>query len=292
MSKLLDRYRIDEPEKFRLADFKTDETCGLGKDEGEKLLAAGLKRLADLQQRLYAEDRWSVLVALQGLDAAGKDGVIAHVMSGINPQGCEVHSFKRPSPEELDHNFLWRVARRLPERGRIGIFNRSHYEEVLVVRVHPDLLKRQKLPPELIGKDVWKERFKDIRSFERHLARNGTLVLKFYLHLSKGEQRRRFLDRLEEPNKRWKFSMDDIAERAHWEDYMSAYEDAIQSTSQPEAPWYIVPADHKWFARLVVAEALIDALDRLDLRVPKIEGAALKELEKVRTTLLHEGGSG
>jgi PPK2 family polyphosphate:nucleotide phosphotransferase len=289
MSKLLDRYRIDEPDKFRLADFKTDETGGLDKDEGEKLLAAGLKRLSDLQQRLYAERRWSVLVVLQGLDAAGKDGVIAHVMSGLNPQGCEVHSFKRPSAEELDHDFLWRIARGLPERGRIGIFNRSHYEEVLVVRVHPDLLERQKLPSELIGKEIWKERFKDIRGFERHLARSGTLVLKFFLHLSKEEQRRRFLDRLDDPAKRWKFSMDDIAERARWDDYMAAYEDAIGATSRPEAPWHVVPADHKWFARLVVAEALIDGLDRLDLKVPKIEGAALKELEKVRKALLHEG---
>jgi PPK2 family polyphosphate:nucleotide phosphotransferase len=249
------------------------------------MLASGVERLSALQEKLYAQDRWAVLAIFQAMDAAGKDGAIEHVMSGVNPQGCQVHAFKAPSHEELDHDFLWRMAKALPERGRIGIFNRSHYEEVLVVRVHPELLERQRLPKALVGKDIWKERFKSIRKFERHLARNGVLILKFFLHVSKEEQRQRFLARLEEPAKRWKFNMDDVAERKRWGKYMDAYEDAIRHTSREEAPWYVVPADNKWFARLVIAEAIVDAMEGLKLDFPKVEGTALKELEKVRRAL-------
>jgi PPK2 family polyphosphate:nucleotide phosphotransferase len=227
----------------------------------------------------------AVLVVFQAMDAAGKDSAIKHVMSGINPQGCEVHSFKVPSPEELDHDFLWRAARRLPERGRIGIFNRSHYEEVLVVRVHPNLLERQKLPPGLVGKRIWKERFEDIRNFESHLARNGTQILKFFLNVSKDEQRRRFLERLDTPSKNWKFSLGDLAERERWDDYMAAYEDMIRNTSTPEARWYVVPADNKWFTRLVVAAALVDAMERLDLKFPKVSEDAQRDLGRARKAL-------
>ena len=229
-----------------------------------------------------------MLAIFQAMDAAGKDGAIKHVMSGVNPQGCQVHSFKAPSHEELDHDFLWRIAKALPERGRIGIFNRSHYEEVLVVRVHPEYLERQRLPKALVGKDLWDHRFKSIRRFERHLARNGVLILKFFLHVSKEEQRQRFLARLEEPAKRWKFEMGDVAERKLWDKYMHAYEEAIRHTSTDEAPWYVVPADNKWFARLVIAEAMVDAMEGLDLEFPKVEGTALKELERVRGALMAE----
>jgi PPK2 family polyphosphate:nucleotide phosphotransferase len=252
------------------------------------VLADDVKRLSDLQERLYAEDRWAVLIVLQGMDTAGKDSIIAHVMSGVNPQGCEVHSFKAPSVEELDHDFMWRSCKRLPARGRIGIFNRSYYEDVLVARVHPEVLERQKIPRKLLGKDVWEERFQDIRAFERHLVRSGTLVLKFFLHISKEEQRRRFLDRLDQPAKRWKFSMDDVNERKRWDDYMAAYQDTIRATSRPDAPWYVVPADHKWFARLVVAAAVIEAMDGLDLAFPKAGAATLKEMRKVRAALRAE----
>jgi PPK2 family polyphosphate:nucleotide phosphotransferase len=222
------------------------------------------------------------------MDAAGKDSAIKHVMSGVNPQGCQVHAFKAPSAEELDHDFLWRIAKALPERGRIGIFNRSHYEEVLVVRVHPEMLERQRLPKAVIGDDIWKERFKSIRGFERHLARNGVLILKFFLHISKEEQRKRFLARLDEPAKRWKFEMADIAERKLWDKYMHAYEDAIRHTSRESAPWYVVPADNKWFARLVIAEAIVQAMEELNLEFPKVQGKALKELEHVRGALMAE----
>jgi PPK2 family polyphosphate:nucleotide phosphotransferase len=252
------------------------------------MLAEDTERLADLQQRLYAHDRWALLVVLQGMDTAGKDGVIKHMMGGLNPQGCEVHPFKAPSAQELDHDFLWRAAIRLPARGDINIFNRSYYEEVLVVRVHPEMLARQKLPEKLVGKDIWKERFKDIRGFERHLLRSGTRVLKFFLHISKDEQRRRLLARLDEPAKRWKFNAGDFEERKRWDKYMSAYEDMIRNTSRAEAPWYVVPADHKWFARLVVARAIVEALDGLDLEFPKVDAAALKEMQKVRAALLAE----
>ena len=284
------RFRIDQPDKFRLSKHDPAECCGLtvDKSEAKTMLAEGIGRLAELQERLYAEDRWSVLIVLQAMDAAGKDSIIKHVMSGINPQGCEVHGFKQPSQEELQHDFLWRVAQRLPTNGRIGIFNRSHYEEVLTVRVHKELLERQKLPKQLVGKDIWQQRFDDIRAFERHLARNGTLILKFFLNVSKEEQRRRFLDRIEQPAKRWKFSMSDVAERKLWDQYMAAYDDMIRQTSTPEAPWFVVPADHKWFARMVVAAALVQELGALGLDFPKVEGEALRELRKAEKALKRE----
>jgi PPK2 family polyphosphate:nucleotide phosphotransferase len=286
-SKLLKRFRIDDTDNFKLAAFDPGDTGGLSLDTDDcrKTLAQDVERLAKLQARLYAQDRWAVLVVLQGMDTAGKDGVVKHVMSGVNPQGCQVHAFKAPSAEELDHDFLWRSSMRVPERGRIGIFNRSHYEEVLVVRVHPDLLARQKLPEKLVTKDIWKERFKEIRAFERYLARNGIVVLKFFLHISKEEQRRRLLARLEDPDKHWKFSMGDIAERKLWDKYMVAYEDMIRGTSRPEAPWHVVPSDNKPFARLVVAAAIVDALEGLDLKYPKVADDELKELQKVRKAL-------
>jgi PPK2 family polyphosphate:nucleotide phosphotransferase len=287
LTKIMKKFRIDKPAKFRLSDFDCADTCGLDieKAEAKALLAAGIERLSALQEKLYAQNRWAVLAVFQAMDAAGKDGVIKHVMSGVNPQGCQVHSFKAPSAEELDHDFIWRITQRLPERGRIGIFNRSHYEEVLVVRVHSDMLARQRLPAQVVTKDIWDERFKSIRNFERHLARNGVLVLKFFLHVSKEEQRRRFLARLEEPGKRWKFEMGDIAERKLWDKYMHAYEDAIRHTSRPEAPWYVVPADNKGFARLIIAEAMVEAMEGLKLEYPRVEGKALKELQKVRKAL-------
>jgi PPK2 family polyphosphate:nucleotide phosphotransferase len=284
-AKILKKCRVDRPFRFELKSIDCADTGGIDKDAAIATLADDVKRLSDLQERLYAEGRWSVLIVLQGMDAAGKDSIISHVMSGVNPQGCDVHSFKAPSAEELDHDFMWRTTTRLPARGRIGIFNRSYYEDVLVARVHPEVLERQKLPPGLIGKHVWEERFEDIRAFERHLARSGTLLLKFFLHLSKEEQRRRFLDRLEEPAKRWKFSMNDVHERKRWDDYMAAYEDMIGATSRPGAPWFVVPADHKWFARLVVAAAVIEGLESLDLSYPRTEGAALKEMGKIRRAL-------
>jgi len=290
LEKLIRQFRIDDPERFRLASVDCADTCklDLDKDEAMAVLAEDLGRLSGLQERLYADDRWALLVVLQAMDAAGKDGVIKHVMTGLNPQGCLVHAFKPPSPSELDHDFLWRAAQYLPARGNIGIFNRSHYEEVLVVRVHQELLQRQRIPKELIGKDIWKQRFKSIRAFERHLARNGTVVLKFFLHVSKEEQRRRFLDRLEQPAKRWKFSMGDVGERKLWGKYMAAYEDMIRATSRPYAPWYVIPADNKPFARLVVAKAMIEALEGLDLKFPKVDPTALKEMDKVRKALLAE----
>jgi PPK2 family polyphosphate:nucleotide phosphotransferase len=287
---LAQRFRVDKPDKFRLADRDPADCCGLtiDKEEAKRILDDGIARLSALQEKLYADDRWSVLIVLQAMDAAGKDSVIKHVMTGLNPQGVEVHPFKAPSAEELDHDFLWRAGKRLPERGRIGIFNRSHYEEVLVVHVHPELLARQKLPAGLADKDIWQRRFDDIRHFERHLARSGTLILKFFLHVSREEQRRRFLDRIEEPGKRWKFSMADVEERKLWPKYMAAYEDMIRETSQPEAPWYVVPADHKWFTRLVVAAAMVEALDGLKLEYPKVEGKALDALHEARKALKAE----
>ena len=288
LSKIIRRFRIDKPDKFRLSDYDPADTCGLDieKAEAKAMLADGVERLAALQEKLYAHNRWAVLAVFQAMDAAGKDGAIKHVMSGVNPQGCQVHAFKAPSSEELDHDFLWRIAKALPERGRIGIFNRSHYEEVLVVRVHPEFLAGQRLPR--VPKDIWQERFKSIREFERHLARNGVLILKFFLHISREEQRERFLARLEDPAKRWKFEMGDVAERKLWDKYMHAYEDAIRHTSRPEAPWYVVPANNKPFARLVIAEAIVEAMEGLKLEFPKVEGAALKELEKVGRALLAE----
>jgi len=287
LDRIAKRFRIDEPDQFRLSKHDPAECCGLtvDKKEAQAMLADGIERLAELQQRLYAEDRWSLLIVLQAMDAAGKDSIIKHVMSGINPQGCEVHSFKQPSAEELQHDFLWRVAQRLPTNGRIGIFNRSHYEEVLTVRVHKDLLARQRLPKERIAKNIWLERFEDIRAFERHLARNGTRILKFFLNVSKDEQRKRFLARIDEPSKRWKFSMSDVTERERWDDYMAAHEDMIRRTSTPEAPWYVVPADHKWFSRVVVAAAVVQELESLNLNYPKVEGKALKELRQSEKAL-------
>jgi PPK2 family polyphosphate:nucleotide phosphotransferase len=290
ISNITKRFRVDSPDKFRLAECDPNDCHGLtiDKSEAKAMLAEGLEQLVELQERLYADDRWSVLIVLQAMDAAGKDSVIKHVMSGLNPQGVEVHSFKQPSVEELNHNFLWRAAQRLPERGRIGIFNRSYYEEVLVVRVHPELLDRQRLPNSLAGKDIWQQRFEDICGFERHLARNGTRIMKFFLHVSKEEQRKRFLDRIDEPAKRWKFSMGDVAERKLWDKYQHAYEDLIRQTSRPEAPWFVVPADHKWFTRMVVAGALVQELQALGLDFPKVEGKALKELQDVGKALKKE----
>jgi PPK2 family polyphosphate:nucleotide phosphotransferase len=289
-NKLIAQLRVDHPKRFRIADVDPADSFGLDieKDEARTMLAEGVKRLADLQERLYAQDRWALLVILQGIDTSGKDGVIEHVMSGVNPQGCQIHSFKAPSEEELDHDFLWRNVTRLPERGRIGIFNRSYYEEVLVVRVHPEILAGEKLPPELVTRNIWQHRFKDIRAFERYLSRNGTEILKFHLRISKEEQRRRLLARLDEPAKRWKFSMHDVAERKLWDKYMAAYEDMIRHTSTPEAPWHVVPADRKWFAHLAIAATIVERLERLDLQFPKVEGPALAEMRKVRKALMAE----
>ena len=288
--KHIKKYRVDGGKGFRLADYDPADTLGLDieKDDAKDILAKDIKRLSDLQQRLYAEHRRAVLVIFQAMDAGGKDSAIAHVMSGVNPQGCEVHSFKQPSEEELDHGFLWRAASRAPRRGHIGIFNRSYYEDVLVVRVHPELLERQRMPRELVTKHIWKERFKDICGFERYLARNGINVVKFHLRISKEEQRRRFLARLDEPAKRWKFSMSDVEERKRWNRYMAAYEDMIRHTATGHAPWYVVPADNKWFARLVVAAALVQTLESLGLDFPKVEGKGLGELMRARKALLAE----
>jgi PPK2 family polyphosphate:nucleotide phosphotransferase len=281
-------YRICEGRKFRLADVDPGDTQDFGSEDkprAKEALRTGVEALSKLQEMLYAQDCWSVLLIFQAMDAAGKDGAIKHVMSGVNPQGCQVFSFKAPSGEELDHDYLWRCTRRLPERGRIGIFNRSYYEETLVVRVHRDLLAKQKLPPELVTKRIWDERFEDIRNLERYLTRNGVLVRKFFLHLSRKEQKRRFLDRLEQPEKNWKFSAADIRERAHWKDYMRAYEDMIRNTATKEAPWYVVPADNKWFTRVVVAAAIIDALCSLDLHFPRVDAAQRRELAAAKKKL-------
>ncbi len=270
--------------------FNPAETLGLkSKEHAKKTLERGIARLAELQEKLFAQDRWAILIILQAMDAAGKDSTIKHVMSGVNPQGCEVHSFKTPSAEELQHDFLWRTSRALPERGKIGIFNRSYYEEVLAVRVHPEFLASKKIPAKLITENIWEKRFEEINAFERYLVRNGIVVLKFFLHLSKQEQKRRFLERLDQPDKNWKFSISDVLERRHWEKYMSAYEDMIQNTSTKHAPWHVVPADHKWLTRIVVAEALIEAMENLDLSFPKIDAAKRKELKNARAALKREG---
>jgi PPK2 family polyphosphate:nucleotide phosphotransferase len=281
LARIVKQCRIDKPQHFKLADHDPAECFGLSTDieDVRPILAEGIAQLEELQQRLYADGQWALLIVLQGIDAAGKDGVIKHVMSGVNPEGCDVHSFKAPSAEELEHDFLWRVDKALPERGHIGIFNRSHYEEVLVVRVHPEMLKEEKLPRSAIGKKIWKHRFKDIRAFERRVARSGTVILKFHLRISKEEQRKRFLDRLEEPAKRWKFSKNDITERGYWDKYMAVYEDMIRATSTDYAPWYVVPSDHKHVTWLVVSAAIIEALERLKLDYPKITGKALQELK-------------
>jgi PPK2 family polyphosphate:nucleotide phosphotransferase len=283
-------FRITKGKQFRLKDVDPADTRGLdfGRKKARALLQQGIAHLAALQDRLYAQDRWGVLVVFQAMDAAGKDGTIKHVMSGVNPQGCQVFSFKAPSSEEIDHDFLWRASRCLPERGRIGIFNRSYYEEVLVVRVHEDILARQRLPPALVTKRVWAERYEDIAGFERYLARQGYVILKFFLHVSPAEQRKRFLERLDDPGKNWKFSAADVAERAHWRAYMEAYEDAIRATATPHAPWYVVPADNKWFTRLVVAAAIVDALADLDLHYPTPGRTQRDQLRDARRVLRHE----
>ena len=286
-SELAKRYRVARNRKFRLADHNPADTWKLkSKEQAEAWLEKGVARLSELQGKLYAQNQWALLLIFQAMDAAGKDGTIKHVMAGVNPQGCEVFSFKAPSAEELDHDFLWRTTRCLPERGRIGIFNRSYYEEVLVVRVHPELLTRQKLPPSLVTPDIWRERFEDINAFERYLTRNGVIVRKFFLHLSRQEQRQRLLGRLEQPEKNWKFSPDDLRERQKWDAYMRAYQEMIRHTCTEYAPWHVVPADHKWFTRLVVAEVVVDALESLELHYPKVERAKRKELAALRTALL------
>ena len=283
-------FRITDGKGFQLKDFDPGDTRGLKLDKGEaaELLSQGTEWLAEEQDMLYAQNRWSLLLVFQAMDAAGKDGAIKHVMSGINPQGCQVSSFKQPSPEELNHDFLWRCVKCLPERGRIGIFNRSYYEEVLAVRVHPELLEKQKLPPGSAGKQIWDERLADIADFEDYLSRQGTVILKFFLHVSRKEQKKRFLERLDKPEKNWKFSPADVQERAFWDDYMHAFEEAIRATAARHAPWYVVPADNKWFTRLVVAAAIVEAVENLKLSYPEIDAVKKKELVAARAALASE----
>ncbi|MGO1077041.1 polyphosphate kinase 2 family protein [Inquilinus sp. CA228] len=289
LGKLAKRYRIEDGDGFRLKEWDPADTAWLDdKAVAQAALAQSVAKLAEMQDKLYAQDRWSVLLIFQAMDAAGKDSTIKHVMSGVNPQGCQVTSFKQPSTEELDHDFMWRTTRHLPERGRIGIFNRSYYEEVLVVRVHPTILGSQHLPPKLVTKKIWKERFEDINAFERYLARNGTLVLKFFLNVSREEQKKRFLERLDEPEKHWKFQSSDVAERQLWPDYMKAYEEMIRATATPHAPWHVVPADSKWFTRLAVATAIVDAVEGLDLAYPKVEAEQADKLQAARAALENE----
>jgi len=289
-TRLLGRFRIDKPARFRLAAQDCADTCGfdMSKDEAKAALKGDLEKLTHLQERLYAHNRWAVLMIFQGIDAAGKDSAIKHVMSGINPQGCEVTSFKAPSAEELDHDFLWRCAMRVPTRGRIGIFNRSYYEEVLVVRVHPEILARQQLPEPIDRKTIWQQRFESIRGFERHLTRTGTKVLKFFLHISKDEQRKRFLERLEDPEKHWKFNPGDLAERKLWKRYEAAYDDMIRNTSIPEAPWYVVPADDKWFCRMIIGAALVKTLEDLRPHYPRVDEAMRRDMKRAKKALLAE----
>jgi PPK2 family polyphosphate:nucleotide phosphotransferase len=289
--KLSKPFRIIDGKNFRLKHIDPEDTLGFkseDKPKAKEALQWGIEVLADLQDKLYAQDRWSVLLIFQAMDAAGKDGAIKHVMSGINPQGCQVFSFKAPTNEDLDHDFLWRCIKCLPERGRIGIFNRSYYEETLVVRVHKEILDRQKLPEKLISKHIWDERFQDIRNFEKYLNRNGTIVKKFFLHVSKDEQKRRFLERIDKPEKNWKFSSADAKERGHWDEYMKAYEDMIRNTATKDSPWYVVPADNKWFTRLVVSAAVIDSLASLDLEYPEVGETKLKELTEAKNILAHD----
>jgi PPK2 family polyphosphate:nucleotide phosphotransferase len=290
IEKLLARYRVENGHKFRMKDHDPGDTGGhlMSKDEAHALLIGGVERLSEMQERLYAQDQWALLCMFQAMDAAGKDGTIKHVMSGINPQGVQVSSFKAPGPEALEHDFLWRSNRALPERGRIGIFNRSYYEEVLVVRVHPEILQKQRLPKDLVTKHIWKERLESLAAYERFLTRQGTVVLKFFLHLSKDEQKRRFLSRLDEPDKNWKFSASDLAERGFWDDYQDAYEDTIRATAAPHAPWYVVPADNKWFTRLIVVAAMFDALRKLHLKYPTVSPEARGALEAARVKLESE----
>jgi PPK2 family polyphosphate:nucleotide phosphotransferase len=282
-------YCITNGKGFRLKDIDPEDTMGLksaAKPQAKEALQMGVDALCELQDKLYAQDRWALLIVLQAMDAAGKDGTIKHVMSGVNPQGCQVSSFKSPSAEDLDHDFLWRCMRQVPNRGHIGIFNRSYYEETLVVRVHPEFLAKQKIPPELITKNIWEERFQDIRSFERYLDRNGIKVIKFFLHLSKKEQKKRFLQRAENADKNWKFSASDMAERAHWDDYQKAYEDMIRNTATKESPWYVVPADNKWFTRLVVSAAIVDTIAGLNVAYPAVNGGMLAEIAEAKKALL------
>ena len=281
-------YRVKDGKHFRLKDYDPDDMRGeeINKEEGIALLNKSIERMSQLQSKLYAQDRWALLLIFQAMDAAGKDGAISHVMSGVNPQGCQVYSFKQPSPEELDHDFLWRTTRCLPERGRIGIFNRSYYEEVLVVKVHPNILANERLPESLVTKDIWKQRYQDIHGFERYLSRNGVIVRKFFLNVSKKVQKERFLDRLEQPDKNWKYSSADVREREHWDEYMNAYEEMIQNTASDQAPWYVVPADHKWFTRLVVAAAIVETLEGLNLAYPEVDPAQRKEIEAAKQLLL------
>jgi PPK2 family polyphosphate:nucleotide phosphotransferase len=282
-------FRVADGAHFRLKDFDPAETLGLkSKEHAREALERGIARLSELQEKLYAQDRWAILVILQGMDAAGKDSTVKHVMSGMNPEGCSVTSFKVPSSEELDHDFLWRTVRWMPKRGTIGIFNRSYYEEVLVVRVHPEILARERVPERLVTGKIWQERFADINAYENYLSRNGIVVLKFFLNVSKKEQKKRFLDRLDEPEKNWKFSADDVLERRHWHEYMRAYEDMIRNTSTKIAPWHAIPADHKWLTRVAVAEAIMDCLERLDISFPKIDSEKRKDLKKARAALRRE----
>jgi len=285
-------FRIDGSREFHLKSHNTSERGGLDKDKGEKIIEANRKRLNDFQEKLYAQDRWSLLLIFQGMDAAGKDSAIKNIFDGVNPQGCEVTSFKQPSTKELSHDFLWRCAIALPLRGRIGIFNRSYYEECLVVRVHPELLADEKIPPRLVTKNIWRERFEDIAAFERYLTRQGTVILKFFLNVSKQEQRERFLSRLDEPAKNWKFSMADISERGRWNRYQAVYQEIVRHTSSAVAPWYVVPADHKWFARVVIGSAIVRALDALNLQFPRVDKASLEEFKEIRKALENEGKSG
>src|ERR1700687_1278006 len=282
-------FRFDGSGKFHLKSQRTDEKGGLDKNKAEKILEANRKRLNDFQEKLYAQDRWSLLLIFQGMDAAGKDSAIKSVFEGVNPQGCEVHSFKQPTSYELDHDFMWRSVVALPQRGRIGIFNRSYYEECLVVRVHPEILAKEKIPSRLVTRNIWRERFEDIAAIERYLARNGTVILKFFLNISKEEQRKRFLDRLGQTSQNWKFSIADITERALWNRYQAVYQDIVRHTSTTVAPWYVGPADHKWFARVVIGSAIVTTLDTLNLRFPRVDKASLQEFKQVRQALLEEG---
>ena len=287
--RIVSPYCITDGKKFRLKDFDPADTNGIkSKKAAQSILESSSQMLAEMQEKLYAQDVWALLLIFQGMDAAGKDGAIKHVMSGINPQGCDVHAFKTPTNEELDHDFMWRAHKAMPGRGKIGIFNRSYYEEVLVVRVHPPLLKAEKLPDELITKHIWEDRYEDINAFEKFLARNGTVIRKFFLHVSKEEQKRRFLERLEDSKKNWKFSMDDIKERKFWGDYQEAYEEMVQNTATKRAPWYLIPADNKWYGRLVIASAIIDALNGLDLKFPDVDKEKKKELDAIQQALLKE----
>ncbi len=292
IAKLIEPYRVNRGKRFRLKDFDPTDTPGLDlKDQADEFLKQSVERLNEMQQKLYAQDRWALLLIFQAMDAAGKDSVIRHVMSGVNPAGCEVFSFKAPSAEELSHDFLWRTSKCLPQRGHIGIFNRSYYEEVLVVRVHPHLLDNERIPKSLITKKLWKQRFDDINGLERYLTRDGIVIRKFFLNVSKQEQRRRFLSRLDEPEKNWKFSEGDVREREHWNSYMDAYEDMIRNTATPNSPWYVVPADHKWFTRVVVSSIIIHTLDSLKLAFPKVNNDRKKELDSARKLLLQEDGN-